>query len=70
MRKFGILFMTLGLVLGFFAWQYDGTDTSESQNEAVKIIESNLEGDTTRPLPLPWAQKDPANWQRSSLHYA
>ena len=52
--------MTLGLVLGFFAWQYDGTDTSESQNEAVKIIESNLEAtDTARP-PLPWAKKDPA----------
>ena len=57
MRKLGILFMTLGLVLGFFAWQYDGTDsTSESQNEAVRIITQNLEGDTARPAPLPWAQ--------------
>ena len=58
MRKFGIFFMTLGLVLGFFAWQYDGSDTSESQNEAIKIIESNLEADTARPAPLPWAQRD------------
>ena len=56
MRKLGILFMTLGLVLGFFAWQYDGTDTSDSQNEAVKVITQNIEGDTARPAPLPWAQ--------------
>ena len=58
MRKIGILFMTLGLTLGLFAWRYDGTATSESQNEAVRIITQNLEGDTARPLPLPWAQGD------------
>ena len=58
MRKFGILFMTLGLFWGFFAWQNVGTDTSESQNEAVKIITQNLEADTVRPVPLPWTQRD------------
>ena len=65
MRKIGLaLILSALLVLGFLGWRYDGSDASESQNEAVKIIESNLEatGDTARPRPpLPWAQKDPTS---------